>query len=79
MRIVVLARVTLEGLTYQPGVHEVSERTGRILLDTFRAKVREPADPALGEHPVCGYKTGDGRPCQRRVGVPGERCYQHQG
>jgi len=28
---------------------------------------------------ICGARTRKGRPCQRRVHAPGERCFQHKG
>ena len=28
---------------------------------------------------ICGARTKKGRPCQRRVHAPGERCFQHKG
>jgi hypothetical protein len=28
---------------------------------------------------ICGARTKKGRPCQRRVHVAGERCFQHKG
>jgi len=41
MQVVVSERVTLEGFTYQPGEHEVSERIGKKLIHNWPDSVNE--------------------------------------